>query len=811
LFHPEEGKFSSHYVHNKNDHASLSGNDMFLSKTIIDSRNTVWVGTNKDGLNIFDHEKNNFIRFQHDINNPYSIIGNNIRCIYEDKAGFIWIGTQEGISIYNPNTSAFAVHRAIINKEGTLSSNSVSAIFEDSQNRLWVGTGNAGLNYLDKGKNKFIHYRSNSSGKNSLASDIITSIAEDDAGMIWLMNGFGNKKSAYHPLTNKFINLSDELYPKITCGPEWDNVAFKDSRGFMWVGGHGAHAVDKSGKSVCFDNDLPDSLKKNLRYIGIFGEDNDQDIWLGSFISGVSIFSFSQNDFEFYKHAPENKSSLSHNAVQAILSDKNGRVWVGTFYGLNLFIPSEKKFRRYFTKDGLPDNNVTGILEDDENNLWISTGKGLCKFNYEQNSFFTYDVSDGLPGNEFTDAACRGKDGKLYFGTSNGMVSFFPVQVKNNSEKPEIILTKFSVLNKPWQLSQSIAYTKEITLSYREYFFTLEFAALDFAAPEKNQYAYKLEGFNREWVHLGGKREVTFTNLDAGDYILKVKAGNNHGLWSDEKEILKITVTPPWWKTTWFRAGVIIFLILSVIFYIKWRERKLRRDKKILEEKVEQRTYELRKEKERSDELLLNILPSETAEELKRYGKTTPKNYDTVTVLFTDFKGFTAIAEKMSAEELVAELDYCFKNFDNIISKYPIEKIKTIGDAYMCAGGLPVPNETNPFDVVRAGLDIQKFMTDYKDERLKQVKPFFEIRIGIHTGPIVAGIVGIKKFAYDIWGDTVNTASRMESSGEIGKVNVSGTTYEFLKDNTAFNFTFRGKISAKNKGEIEMYFVERAS
>ena len=214
--------------------------------------------------------------------------------------------------------------------------------------------------------------------------------------------------------------------------------------------------------------------------------------------------------------------------------------------------------------------------------------------------------------------------------------------------------------------------------------------------------------------------------------------------------------------------------------------------------------------------MLLNILPSETAEELKLTGHAELKQFDMVTVLFTDFKGFTQIAEKMSAKELVGELNFLFSKFDEIIAKYPIEKIKTIGDAYMCAGGLPVANTTNAIDVILAALEIQEYMKNrlrstvyglQLNDNSKQETVNWELRIGIHTGPIVAGIVGIKKFAYDIWGDTVNTASRMESSGEAGKVNISGSTYELVKDK--FNCTYRGKVQAKNKGEIEMYFVER--
>lgn len=212
-------------------------------------------------------------------------------------------------------------------------------------------------------------------------------------------------------------------------------------------------------------------------------------------------------------------------------------------------------------------------------------------------------------------------------------------------------------------------------------------------------------------------------------------------------------------------------------------------------------------EKEKSERLLLNILPHETAEELKLKGSATPKHYDVVSVLFTDFKGFTKIAEKLTAQELVEELNQCFMAFDTIIDKYHLEKIKTIGDAYMCAGGIPAPNSTNPVDIVKAALEIREFMDNLRKDREAQGKDYWELRIGIHTGPVVAGVVGKNKFAYDIWGDAVNTASRMESSGIPGQVNISGSTFDYIKDH--FHCNHRGKIQAKNKGEIDMYIVER--
>jgi class 3 adenylate cyclase len=242
--------------------------------------------------------------------------------------------------------------------------------------------------------------------------------------------------------------------------------------------------------------------------------------------------------------------------------------------------------------------------------------------------------------------------------------------------------------------------------------------------------------------------------------------------------------------------GVLLLILAGGLFN---RYRYTRRVNKIIQ-----------KEKDRSEELLLNILPQEVAEELKSKGEAEAKLINHVTVLFTDFKGFTAISEKVTPRQLVHDLHECFSAFDRIMEKHGIEKIKTIGDAYMAAGGLPTPNETHALDVVKAALEIRDFIAQGKALKQAQGLPYFEVRIGVHTGPVVAGIVGVKKFAYDIWGDTVNTASRMESSGEAGQVNISESTYALVREQAGslFRFTPRGKVQAKGKGEMEMYFVE---
>lgn len=249
-------------------------------------------------------------------------------------------------------------------------------------------------------------------------------------------------------------------------------------------------------------------------------------------------------------------------------------------------------------------------------------------------------------------------------------------------------------------------------------------------------------------------------------------------------------------------GSVILFLfIMAGVFYYRYRLKN--RSNKVLEDK----NAELDQEKKKSEELLLNILPAETARELLSKGFASPRSYQEVSVLFSDFKNFSKLAEKFSPEELVHELDECFQAFDEIIEKYGIEKIKTIGDAYMCASGLPKPSDDHAVKMVNAALEMQEFLKKHKEEKETLGQLYFEARIGIHTGPVVAGVVGSKKFAYDIWSDTVNTASRMESCGSVGEVNISENTWNKVKDN--FECSPRGKVKAKGKGEIDMFFIKR--
>ncbi len=318
------------------------------------------------------------------------------------------------------------------------------------------------------------------------------------------------------------------------------------------------------------------------------------------------------------------------------------------------------------------------------------------------------------------------------------------------------------------------------------------------------EYSYFMAGPDIDWTAWSGRAYKEYTDLGRGRYTFRYR----YRLDGDTAEgggSFSFRVKAPWYFSP---LAWIIYPLLLVLggFLLRMRLHRLFMERqKRLEQLITERTEELQHEKDKSDNLLANMLPKGTAEEIMLKGKADKRKYNFVTVLFSDIQGFTRIAEEMNPEVLIDELDRFFFHFDSVAEKYRIEKIKTIGDAYMCAGGIPERNRTNPVEVVLAALDMQKYMHQMKNDPSRPAARFWDIRIGIHTGTVIAGVVGHKKMTYDIWGDTVNTASRMESSGEPGKINISGTTYEFVKE--YFTCDYRGRMPVKYKGDLDMYFV----
>lgn len=782
-----------------------------------DKSGILWLGTETNGL--YKYTSNNDINhYVYNANVSTSLSSNKVNTIYEDNSGIIWVGTQSGVDKFDKQKQFFKHYQYWPNKTNTINSNMVWSIFQDNEDfpSLWVGT-DKGINVFNRKTGEVNHiipqFNSNDSKNKG-----VYSFCKDYSGKIIV----GTDGGAFEVNNNKLVSVGGRAN-KINTYRTYTIV--EDNQQRLWLGTkEGLVIVSKNRQEFkhITSSDSVEALSSDV--VRVIYQTKKGQVWVGTDGGGLcKVTEQANGDFKFksYKRDSDNPESLTNNTVLTIHEDKYGKLWIGTFGGgLNVFNPKTEKFYAFTEKDGLSNNVIYGIAEDKNGNLWMSTNKGISQFFIKRKKFRIFEESDGLQSNEFnTGAHFKSETGKLFFGGINGFNAFYPEDIHINKSKPKPIITNFYLFNKPVKvgekeiLKKHISELDEIVLKHRQNVISFEFASLHYSYPLKNLHKYKLENFNEEWVEIGNSRRANYTNLDPGEYVFKVKVANSDGIWSDEVAQIKVIVEPPFWRTWWFVLIVyILFPLMLVYVFVRYRINQVKRQKMLLELQVKERTQEvtrqkelLEKEKDKTEKLLLNVLPAETAEELKAKGKATARNYRMTSIMFTDFKSFTQIAEDIKPQELVAELDGFFVNFDEIIEKYDVEKIKTIGDAYMCAGGIPIRNKSNPIDTVLAGLEIQRFVENYNKLRVKNGKKKWGLRIGIHTGNVVAGVVGIKRFAYDIWGDSVNIASRIEAASNIDKVNISGATYELIKE--FFTCEYRGKIKAKNKGNIDMYFV----
>ena len=397
----------------------------------------------------------------------------------------------------------------------------------------------------------------------------------------------------------------------------------------------------------------------------------------------------------------------------------------------------------------------------------------------------------------------------ILFFLITGFFTFFPVGLTGESVAGELVgvmphCVRTFVIGRDTLIKGSVI---REDLPGKDYSYKENYVSIELNVPGRERdtkYLFELKGkpfvVNQPLTY----PYKEYTNLPPGEYLLEVYLIGKEG--KIPCMAYPFRILPPFYKTKTayviylIGLGMLIWTIFSVWNY-NFAKQRYR-----LEGIINKRTEELLLEKDRTEKLLANVLPKDTADEIKSTGKAKKKKFQMVTVLFSDIQGFTKIAESLNPEILIDQLDHFFFHFDSVVEKYNIEKIKTIGDAYMCAGGIPEKNRTNPVEVVLAALEMQQYMLNLKKELTSQNLPVWDIRIGVHTGSVIAGVIGHKKLSYDIWGDTVNTASRMESSGEAGKINISGSTYELVKD--FFICEYRGKMPVKYKGEIDMYFVE---
>ncbi len=589
------------FGHRPQDPSSLSSNR--VRAIFQDDQGTLWVGTD-DGLNEWRGEGAGFAIYRNDPGRATSLSENRILSIFQDRGGVLWIGTQGGgTSRWNPHAGFFSAYQANPAEPGGLSSNVVAAFAEDVDGALLVGTYGGGLNRLDRERRTFTHFREDAQDPGSLSDDRVMSLLVDGQGTVWAGTLAGGLNKLVLGAAGFEHYRHDPADPN-SLSSDGVTTLLEGSDGFLWIGTFqgGLNRFDREAEKFVHyrhDPDNPTSLAGDL--VTALWESTSGDLWVGTESGGLSRLDRDSGSFTHYGHVPGKMVSLSSNTIYTIREDREGVMWIGTQRGLNRWDPGPRAahqgiFKRYTEREGLPNNAVFGIVEDDLGYLWLSTNNGLSRFDPRTEIFKNFDTAHGLQSNEFNSGAyLRHSSGELYFGGNRGFNFFRPEQIGNNTHVPPVVLTSFLKLNRPVELDP-LAADQPIELHYRDYVVTFEFAALDYTAPESNLYAYKLEGFDPDWIEVAGVRRATYTNLDPGNYVFRVRGGNNDGVWNEDGLAVNIRVIPPPWKTWWAYTLYSLAVVLALIAYTRAQQQKLEREAEYsrkLEREVHARTREL--------------------------------------------------------------------------------------------------------------------------------------------------------------------------------------------------------------------------
>ncbi len=646
IFDPVTKKFRS-YRHNSADPSSLSNDNVV--RLFEDSHQRMWIGTSGGGLNLFDPGSGKFIRFMAEESNPNSIPGNVVFAISEGPLGNIWIGTENGgLSIYNPVSRRFGNYKHDEIDRGSLSNNSIYAIYQDTYGTMWVGTFAGGINLYNKNGNKFAHYK-HTSDPASLSHNNVLSISKASGGKIWIGTD-GGGLNRFDPATRTYEHFLHKKNDPNTIAGNYVLSVLEDSRGQVWVGtwDAGVSVFDPITKKYRHFKHIPgDTTSLSSNNVWVVMEDRNGTIWLGTYNGGLLRYNAKESNFTRFTddadnttkrkvHAiaegmdgklwigtdgggllmldkatgkmknfvhQEGRNSLSDNRITNISVDKKGNLWISTMVGLNYFDLSTGVFTNYTTEDGLPNNVIFGMLEDKSGRWWISTNRGLSRFSPATGNFKNFSVKDGLQSYEFKMRAyCKTDDGTMYFGGIEGFNQFRPENITEAVAEFPMLLTGFQIFNKEVPitpaddsdpLSQSITETKEIVINYNQSVITFEYASLNYIISASKEYAYKLEGFDKDWNIVGTQRMATYTNLDPGTYVFMVKALNSDGKWSSNVASVKLIVKPPFWLTWWFRIGFILLVAGSIAAFYLVRLNNVKRQRELLKQKVDEQTIQL--------------------------------------------------------------------------------------------------------------------------------------------------------------------------------------------------------------------------
>ncbi len=639
-FEPESGSFA-HYLD-----ADL--NCICEKNLFIDPKGIIWIGTNGQGVFSFDPTTSSFKHFGTKMGNQ-GVNNNHVRKIIQSDDTHLLIATdQGGINKYDMTTSTFEYIIYDEKYDQGLNSSGIREIYQDKEGILWVGTTRGGINvYNPKEGNNFKLFRNNKK-KNSLSYNIVGCFFEDSEGMIWVGTD-GGGVNVFNPKTGSFKKIyKHDPYDPYSISGDVIRCISEDKDGDIWIGTweEGLNRFDrKENRFYHYFHNPNDSSSIASNTIWNLMIDHNDRIWLSSYNEGVELFAKGKGVVKRFKNNPGDANSISHNLVWQINEDFQYNIWFNTCAGINLFDTLTNKFivydgfpdnnirtfcrdkegglwagsisrglflfdqdgtvlEVYNTKNGLPDNTIHAIQDDDKGNLWISTEKGITRFNKKSNEFKNYSKNDGLQGNAFFEqSSLKTRSGNIYFGGYNGFNSFHPDSMMKNNYPPKVYITDFRIFNKSVQpgvsgspLQDQISETEEITLSWHQNVFSFGFVAINYTYSNKNKYAYKMEGFEKEWNYINNdKQYITYTNLDPGKYTFRLKASNNNSVWNEEGTSIKIIILPPWWKTILFRIVSICSALLLILVFIEYRTYKLRKQRKLLARKVSERTAQLQK------------------------------------------------------------------------------------------------------------------------------------------------------------------------------------------------------------------------
>jgi signal transduction histidine kinase/streptogramin lyase len=594
-FNPATQVFS-HYLPDSGNPSSLNSN--FVHSIYEDQNGQLWIG-GRDGINLFNRDANNFQGYRRSPGDPYSLGNNYVLSIFADRTGVLWVGTYGGgISKYVQAIERFTLFQHQPSVALSLSSDIVNTIYEDHTGVVWVGTLGGGLNRLDPETGALTTLQHNPSDISGLGSNDVRALLEDHANILWI-GTYGGGLNRYNQRTGRFDRYLHNPSNPNSLADSQVTALLEDKSSNLWIGtqGGGLDSLDQARNIFThhiFSAADPNSLSSDL--VQTIYEDREGSLWVGTH-EGISVMNLETQHFTRYQNDPDKPSSLSNNRVLSFYEAPDATMWIGTMGGLNRFDRSSKTFSHYTQEDGLPNNSIYGILADAAGYLWLSTNWGLSRFDPRTEAFRNYDRRDGLQSNEFSPGAYfQNNQGWMYFGGVQGFNTFDPSRVQDNPVSPPVVITAFKKFNQPQPIDPTGA--EPIKLSYQDNFISFEFAALDFTAPEKNQYAYKLEGFDKDWVEAGTRRYTSYTNLRGGTYVFRVIGANPDGVWNNSGTKLTIIVVPPIWERWWFITAAILILLSGSFGGYRLRIVSIEVQNRALEKLVSERTQEIERRRE---------------------------------------------------------------------------------------------------------------------------------------------------------------------------------------------------------------------